>query len=472
VLRPSSVDPVELVRPSESGVPEAVVRTHLFLQGLGLWHLFSRNHIAKSCRDAAQKRYRLGHVGISLCDEMKSYLGRYEGQHCSQFVAIHTRADRQLQIDRVSQALGGSGVLRRLEGEELERIGMAYGLVNPFRPYVLDWQAIELPLIQLFDRDLLARGKWPGTVMTNAGDFTWAVEFDATALHGALLAKSSSGEVLSGDFSEAEVDAPPRLGNAVTVGDRPEPRGRGGKITIITGNAPESGLRLAELLFERVRQSLGNHAHGDVSMPAVDIVCLPGMGMSMELDAREEQVWGMLRDAIRKVADNGTETLAIACNTSQYFGPRIRDVLDRASTRCEFVSLAEVTGAWLRRSCIERVGLIGIRFVAEMGKWSAFAEALRGVEVERPEPGLLEEIANLAYRVKTEGVTAAGITRLRDLLRKSVECNNVVLALTELSLLIGHLRQRGRSGKNLIDPLEIYADALARRFVWGDDIRA
>lgn len=466
--RPTSLDPIDLIRPGESAPPQSVSSAHRFLTELGVWHLFSRNLTAQSCRDAAQKRYRLGHTGIAQCDEMKSFLGLYEPQTGSpKYVAIHTRGDRVLLLNAVVAVLGQGGTLRRLESEELDRLGMAYGLVNPFRKFALDFPAIQLPFVQLFDTDLIAETGWPKTVITNAGDFTWAIEFNARELFAALQTHEVSGEVRIGSFCEPEPDAPSRMGNSYTLESGEERRGRGGKITIITGNAPESGLRLAEILFDRTRFHLGNDAHGDVSMPAVDIISLPGMGMSMELDFRRQAVAAVILDAVEKAVATRTETIALACNTTQFFGAEIGA---RLGSHCQFVSLAETVGDFLRKQGITRVGLVGIRFVAELAEWSAYREPLTGIDVEAPAENVLEEISSLAYRVKTEGITPQGINRLRDLLRSSVECEHIILGLTELSLLIGHLRQKNRSGKTLIDPLELYGDRLARRFVWGDDI--
>ncbi len=68
-------------------------------------------------------------------------------------------------------------------------------------------------------------------------------------------------------------------------------------------------------------------------------------------------------------------------------------------------------------------------------------------------------------RVKKEGATEAGLNRLRDILSTEVDSTYVVLALTELSLLLAHQRRKSRSGKVLVDPLELYAEALACRFL-------
>jgi hypothetical protein len=74
-------------------------------------------------------------------------------------------------------------------------------------------------------------------------------------------------------------------------------------------------------------------------------------------------------------------------------------------------------------------------------------------------------IEKLAYQVKQDGVTEEGLTRLRDLLREEIASEYVVLWLPELSLLFERQRRKGRSGKTLVDPLAIYAEYIARRYL-------
>jgi len=56
---------------------------------------------------------------------------------------------------------------------------------------------------------------------------------------------------------------------------------------------------------------------------------------------------------------------------------------------------------------------------------------------------------------------------MRDLLRNEVpaNCKHVVLAMTEFSPVVRHLRSRGRRSKILIDPVDIYAEAIAREYL-------
>jgi len=189
---------------------------------------------------------------------------------------------------------------------------------------------------------------------------------------------------------------------------------------------------------------------------------IPEMGLSMELDRREEFVWKALREAILAVSRAGVKFLAVADNTTQYFAPEIRILC--GETGIEFVSLPEAVAAFLRREGHSKIALAGIRWVADFEQnYSAYREPLRGIEVERPGEEALQALSDLAYQVKREGATEAGLNRLRDILRQYVKSDVVVLALTELSLLVD--RQRMKSTKTLIDPMNIYAEALARRYL-------
>ena len=127
---------------------------------------------ARSCRDAAHKRVRLGETSIPLWDELKSFFAVFEREGGgSQSLMVHCRGDRVIDLDRVADQVGGRP--ERLRGEAVERFGMEYGLVNPFEPSAMDGQLLTSPVLQLFDRDLLEPIGTPGTVMTNAGDLAW-----------------------------------------------------------------------------------------------------------------------------------------------------------------------------------------------------------------------------------------------------------------------------------------------------------
>lgn len=449
---------VALLGRDEVEPPVAVVQTVRFLTARGVWHRLSRNAEARSCRDAARKRRRLGHVGIPLRDEMKSYFARVDDSAAPRYVMAHCRGDRQLDLDVLAAVVGTGRRLRRLTHEELAAFGLTYGLVNPFEhwePNALDGRFIHAPVLQVFDEDLLHPLGTPGTVMTNAGDLTWAVELRAEELFAALLApRGDAPAPRRAAIATPEEDAPPRP---------PHLTGRR-SIAIITGNAPESGIALWNEINGHVRRLLGSDNVGDASMPPMHVVSLPELGMTMELDRRADHVWARLAPVIEKLCGTDTAMLAIACNTTQFFAGRIRAICDPAGV-C-FVSLPEVVAAWLAGRRVGEVALVGIPYVADLGAgWSGYEAPLRELKVEQLEPATLDRLVELAYRVKAEGPTHHGLNQLRAILNQGVRSSHVVLALTELSVLLALQRKAGRSHKTLIDPVELYAEALARRWM-------
>ena len=448
-----------LLRPGETQVPEPVIQTVSFLASRGVWFQLGRNLEARSCRDAARKRRRLGHEGIPLWDELKSYFGSFiNAQGNPQLFVAHCRADQRLNMEWLEQALKAEDIPRRLTESELATLGLEYGLVNPFSSlqftrarsqviYVLDPRFFESEILQVFDEDLLEPIGIPGTVMTNAGDLTWAVEFYPQEL------ASRIDNAITARIAEPDSEEQLRL-----WGVRQHKQ-----IGIITGNAPESGIALWNRVNQRVRRLLGQNCCGDVSMPPVVVHSVPEMGLSMELDQRAEKVWKALSTVVVDMCKQGVSILALACHTTPYFAPRIRQICDQYGT--EFISIPEVTGDWLHAHHINRITLVGIRYVTELGKWSAYREPLKGIEAQPLSKHAMKRVDELAFLVKTEGATEAGLNRLRDILQQEVGTQYVVLALTELSLLLQQQRKKGRSGKVLIDPLEIYADAIARKYL-------
>lgn len=174
-----------LLLADEVAVPEEVQNAECFFLDLGLWYQLSRNEVAHGCEDAARKRRRGGQEGIPLRDELKSYCGRVTGgPNDSVVVLAHCRADRMLDFGKLSDALAAHSV-HRLPRDALAAIGMAYGRVNPFENWVAHCRAAGTPappVVQVFDAGLVRPAGGARTVMTNAGDRTWAVELYAAQL--------------------------------------------------------------------------------------------------------------------------------------------------------------------------------------------------------------------------------------------------------------------------------------------------
>jgi hypothetical protein len=117
----------------------------------------------------------LGARSIPLRDELKTHLGSYDAGGRHRYVAVHCRAHQDRDDSKVAGILGVEAT--RLGPEELCAVfDMRYGLVNPF---LLDGRT---DVIQLFDCGVLSEYSPPHTMMTNAGDLLWGVEFRSAEL--------------------------------------------------------------------------------------------------------------------------------------------------------------------------------------------------------------------------------------------------------------------------------------------------
>lgn len=431
-----------LVTDSET-VPESVRETVERLGTLGIWCRFSRNHIATSCQDAARKRHRLGHQGIPLWDELKSFLGGYRDPNGA-FVPFlaHCRGDRELDMDKVQQVLDSMGPVARLSAEETSRFGTSYGTVNPF---------LLADLLQVFDYELMRVLGVPGTVMTNAGDHTWAVELDPAELV-MKLPRAKWADI---------IDTRKRPEEQVFWGVR-EPE----VIGILTGNPMDSGLDLCHALNVHIRRLLEKNSLGDVSMPKVILLSTPQIGISMEMDIREAPLRKALLQGVDELCEAGAKIIAHPAHTTHYFAPEIRERAARKGAR--FISLVDVLAGTLQRSGIREFALLGTSFVSDIDNpLSIYHNAFRGLRVHKPTPDGWRKIHEIAYEVQQTGPTSKCFNLMRDLLREEVPqtCAHVVLAMTEFSPVIRQLKERGRQGKVLIDPLNFYGEALAREYL-------
>lgn len=429
-------------------IPESVRRCAGRLKDLGVWHTFSRNSPATSCQDAARKRNRLGHQGIPLWDELKSFLGEYHDEKGTRQVFLaHCRGDRKLDLDKLRSALQFAGEIRRVsllnEARLWEAHHASYGTVNPIMEVGAG--------VQIFDSELDRPIGVPSTVMTNAGEHSWAVEF-----YPAELVLKLSGA------RWADIVQPDTEDTTELIWGVREPK----TIGILTGNPCDSGLDLCDAVNRHLRQLLGKNSLGDVSMPKIIIVSAPEIGISMEMDRREDPLRKALLQTVDELCAAGATILAHPAHTTHYFAP---DIAARASEKgARFLSMVDATLSKLRSTGVKEIALLGTRYVTDFDqKWSIYADALAGVKVHLPSPEGWKKILELGYEVQQTGPTPLCFNWIRDLLREEVPptCKHVVLAMTEFSPILRHLKTRGHQGKILIDPVDIYGEAIARDYL-------
>jgi aspartate/glutamate racemase len=416
--------------------PQEVARNLEFFDQEHLWRVVSRNHPVLSCADAAQRRHRLGHVGIPLCDELKSNVGVYSSARCRNFVVAHCRGHQNLDTGKLHSILGAP--FERVDGEKLEsELGLSYGLVTPFHftahPHVR----------QIVDETVLEPYLPPHTMMTNLGHLEYAVEFRPVDVFGAL-SNVEVADIVEGQHRRAPL---------------------GETIGILTGNSPESGMMLWQSINNYIRTSSDISFRGDISFPRVIVESVPEMGLSMELAQREVQVKLVVLDAVRKLCDSGANVVAIACNTTQYYSSEIEDICRGYGAR--FVSIVDETARYLKDAGIRRFDFLAIGAVSDFATWSDFRRIMAQFDVYVPIERDITAITNLAFSVKKEVVSSTTINQLRDLVNNATKTDTVVLALTELSILFASQRSKQRSRKRFIDTLDILAQAIAKIYLDG-----
>jgi aspartate/glutamate racemase len=425
-------------------IPTEVLRCAEELLSLGIWHQFSRNPRVMSCQDAAQKRNRLGHIGIPLWDELKSFLGEYEDSAGNRKLFLaHYRGDREVDLQKLKEILNSESEVDRLKATEDS--GDVYGIVNPFM--------VSDGTLQIFDYELHRTIGVPGTIMTNAGEHTWAVEFDplelVLKLRGAIWANIVKSEE--------------HLGASI-VTERREPK----TIGILTGNPSDSGIYLWEAINHHLRLLMGKNSLGDISMPKVIMVSTPQIGISMEMAERESPLRKEIIKAVDELCDAGANIIVHPAHTTHYFA---EDIAEHSAKRgAQFISMATVTIERLKAKRINEVSLLGTRYVTDFTqKWSVYANAFSGIKTHCPSIKGWEKIHEIGYEIQQNGLTPRCFNWLRDLLRDEVpeSCKYVLLAMTEFTSISKHIHPKSRvlHGKILIDPIDLYGEEIARQYL-------
>jgi len=419
-----------------------VSRIDAELTEAGVWHNITMNQKrVTSCRDAAFARHRLGMEGIPLWDELKTHLGSYDTADGRRYVAVHCRAHQNRDDAKVARILGCVAVSRLGPDELTSAFDMEYGRVNPLL------LADRSDVVQLFDEGVLSPYPAPHTMMTNAGDLAWGIEFRPAELI-AYLPNAQVAHVVAEEADKST--SAPVLG-------------------ILTGNGPESGMELWRRINAAV-QAGGRQFRGDTNFPTVTVASLPGMGMSMELSLREQEVREVVLQGIDTLADAGATVIGVACNTTQFFS---EDIRARCAARgITFVSLVDSVRKLLRRQGAATFDLIGIGPVVDLERWSDFRRLTGEFDVVVPSPREINEITRIAYHVKAKADKTSGssVSRLHQVLSRSTSTNTSLIALTELSVTLAeHPRVKTRleaeSGKVIIDSLTALAEDMAAHYL-------
>jgi len=436
----------QIARWCKQEVPNEVARIESLLEKNSAWYLLDRNAPATSCAEAANSRRCLGQVGIPLERELKSFLGFFVDEAGLQHrFAVHCRATHQRDDEKVKKVLQVSQKLAKADESEL------YGLVNPFS---LEARSLDGDItIQIFDQRIFEAVGLPRTMMTNAGDRTWSVEFEPNSLQ----------KIISADrFIRADV-----IEKSSSI--------RRPNIGILTGNSPESGALLLEKLDRHVRTGSGLLT-SDVYLPKVYVVSAPAMGLTMELHLRENQVWEEIGRDIERLCEllKGEDSrvpniLSIACNTTPHFWERIDEIASRYNVR--FISIADAVEDYLRKKAIQKFTLLGLGYV-NRPQFSGYEDLFENktFTIEPLPEGAEADVEKLARDVKNDRPINECSNLLNTIFKRyELRGKHVVVALTEISLILAKAKwdKNKRKGDQdvVIDAVELYAKLLADIFM-------
>ncbi|MDO9597617.1 MAG: hypothetical protein Q7J47_07840 [Azoarcus sp.] len=223
------------------------------------------------------------------------------------------------------------------------------------------------------------------------------------------------------------------------------------RIGIITGSGPEAGVDLWTKVLRANRQLLGARYTGDLDAPEVVIFSVPELGLSMELEQNDAQVWQAMRRTAMRLAAH-VDYYGIACNTLNHYADRLA-ALDLPA---QLVSVADVVRDYLVEQGIARVALLGARPVMDLGPWSAYRSLPQHADIELPAD--LDVLHRVIYDVKYRGGEQPDIIERFERVLTGLESDVALLACTELPLIPCSL-----ATPRLVDVTDLLAAALARR---------
>jgi aspartate racemase len=220
------------------------------------------------------------------------------------------------------------------------------------------------------------------------------------------------------------------------------------KIGIITGSGPEAGVDMWEKLLQANKLRFGKGYRGDLDAPNVTIISEPNLGLSMEMERNEKIVWHYLKKAASALSPM-VNHYAIACNTLNCY----QDKLSELKLSASLISFSGVVIDYIRQNGLKEVCLLGARPVMSLGKWSAYRQLPKIVDIEVLKDAIA--LHQLIYDIKTYGPSHKDITPRFERILEDIRFDTVLLACTELPLI-----KNVATDKILLDVTYLVAEKL------------
>jgi aspartate racemase len=222
------------------------------------------------------------------------------------------------------------------------------------------------------------------------------------------------------------------------------------KLGILGGLGPESTLDYYQTLIRIYRERVTDDSYPEFFINSIDLNKVRGPVTANDLPRLAEN----LLPEIEKLARAGAEFGLISANT-----PHIAFHLIAPRAAIPLISIVEAACAAAKHRRFKRVALFGTRFTMT-GDFYAKPFAREGIELIRPEPRDLDYIhgkyMNELLLGKFLPETKTGLLAVVDRLRAKIDIDAVILAGTELPLI---LRESSHNGIPFLNTTVIHCEA-------------
>ena len=167
----------EIIHNSEP-LPIKVQNTIEIFEQRKTWFRLSRNQEATTCSDAATKRLRNEKQGIPLSDELKTFFAEYQlAKDKRGLMVINLPGNHFINFSKLRKLLNKKTFISPVNERMLSEWGIKFGEINPF---LIDYLSRALPnpdhdIKFIFDPSIFSNRT--ESMMTNAGELTWGIEF-------------------------------------------------------------------------------------------------------------------------------------------------------------------------------------------------------------------------------------------------------------------------------------------------------
>ncbi|MFN2541442.1 MAG: aspartate/glutamate racemase family protein [Chthoniobacterales bacterium] len=225
---------------------------------------------------------------------------------------------------------------------------------------------------------------------------------------------------------------------------------------LIGGLGPESTVDYYQTIIRLYRERVGGDVYPQFIINNVDLTTVrdPIVANDLALAARN------LVGATETLARAGAEFAIIAANTPHIV---FDDVV--ACSPIPLISIVEATCAAAKDRKFKRVAIFGTQFTMN-GEWYAQPFARAAIELVRPDPADQEYIHDKYMNELVSGKflpqTKVGLLAIVDRMKQNTEIEGVILAGTELPLI---LREPDRDGVPFLNTTRIHCEAAVAQML-------